>query len=531
MSTVAEFYAAISRTVVAVLVITGAVLLAQIWFAYRAVDGFDDVHEVERLSLEIAELATLHARYSDARSLDGIEAALDRLGPALARLREGDRLPPWTIHGLEGSRDRLEVVLDRLQQEAGADLVAPEFGAYRRLMIVEQADLFLVEVGRLNAIVDQVVRRGLETTRTALRSAAVALVALLLLLWGLLFALWRRVKLRIFDPLEQAREALARIGAGDLSTRAEAKSPDELGKLLRAINAMARGLQRVTASRAELAAEVARRADAEASLKARNEKLIEINAELDRFAYIASHDLRAPLRGIRHLAEWILDEIGPDASEDSKRYHGLLAGRLDRLDALLDSLLQFNRIGRTRYGVDDVDPERTVREIADLLGVEDRFAITFEGESVPLRTHRPPFELVLRNLVANAVKHHDRESGRVVVRCDRYGPSRVLISVSDDGPGVPPDLQDRIFRMFTTLRPRDTVEGSGMGLAIIRKTVRLYGSRIELVSPVVDGRGAQFRFSWPIRLEFGEAETGDVPDLHGAAIERQASDAANLSNR
>jgi signal transduction histidine kinase len=120
-----------------------------------------------------------------------------------------------------------------------------------------------------------------------------------------------------------------------------------------------------------------------------------------------------------------------------------------------------------------------------------------------IRTLRAPLRQVLLNLITNAVKHHDRPDGTITVSAADAG-ELVEFTVSDDGPGIPGEFQERVFGMFQTLKPRDEVEGSGMGLAIIRKVVELQGGRISLES---EGRGCTFRFTWP-RTPAGEpAET------------------------
>ena len=121
------------------------------------------------------------------------------------------------------------------------------------------------------------------------------------------------------------------------------------------------------------------------------------------------------------------------------------------------------------------------------------FELAIEGPSPLLRTARAPLEQVLRNLLGNAVKHHDRDSGRISV-CVEEREGWIEVGIVDDGPGIPEQFHERVFRMFQTLRPRDQVEGSGMGLAIVKKVVESHGGQVGLES---DERGTKVRFTWP----------------------------------
>jgi signal transduction histidine kinase len=329
-------------------------------------------------------------------------------------------------------------------------------------------------------------------------------------------ALWLYVHLAVIRPLERLSGALRRAGEGDLTLRIDERARNEVGDIARAFNRMAGNLSRLTASRAELEAEIAQRKALETDLLERNAHLLEANAELDKFAYIASHDLRAPLRAIRNIAAWIEEDARDDLPAEAARLFSLMRSRVARLDALLDALLEYTRIGRVVPPIEIVDLRSLVAETAPLCDPAGAFAIAYDGPDVTLAAHRGALELVLRHLVGNAVKHHDRGTGRVTVTA-AVEEDRCRIRVVDDGPGVPEGMQERVFEMFQTLRPRDEVEGSGMGLALARKTARVYGSEVTLESPVADGRGSAFAVLWPLRAaadrrggETAESRGGDV---------------------
>lgn len=218
------------------------------------------------------------------------------------------------------------------------------------------------------------------------------------------------------------------------------------------------------------------------------------NRELDEFAYVASHDLRSPLEGIASLAAWIEEDSGAQLPESSRRHLDQIQQRVHRLQTLLDDLLQYSRAGRRETGLETVEVSGLTRDVITLLNPPPGFRIDI-GASMPvLETFRTPLQQVLQNLIGNAIKHHDREEGLIQVNAEEIG-KWWSFTVADDGPGIDPAFHDRIFMMFETLRPRDRVEGSGMGLAIIRKLVETYGGQITVDSEV--GKGARFTFTWP----------------------------------
>ncbi len=219
------------------------------------------------------------------------------------------------------------------------------------------------------------------------------------------------------------------------------------------------------------------------------------NRELDEFAYVTSHDLKAPLQDIRNLARWVSHDVADILPDDSSRHLALLVDRVDRMERLLDDLLDYSRVGRSSDAPSEVLLWDLVDEVVAYLQPPPQFEVRHDGVSLLLRCPRPPLEKVLRNLIQNAIRHHDRSSGLVVVNASDLG-ERVRISVTDDGPGIPSEYTERVFRMFQTLRPRDQVEGSGsgIGLALVKKAVESLGGEVGLRS---DGRGTTVFFTWP----------------------------------
>ena len=235
--------------------------------------------------------------------------------------------------------------------------------------------------------------------------------------------------------------------------------------------------------------------DSERAQAIRRSALEQANEKLDEFADTVSHDLKAPLRAIAHLAEWIDDDLAPTASETTRENLALLTSRVTRLQTLLDGLLRYARTGHTPEAeVEDVNIAAVVQDIASMLEVPDRFAITCTGSVPVVRTQCAPIRTVLENLIGNAIRHHDRRAGHVIVQVRKSG-EIAEFRVADDGPGIPPRHHERVFRVFRTAAGRDDSETSGVGLTIVKKQVQRHGGRIRIDSNPPK-RGTTFVFTW-----------------------------------
>jgi signal transduction histidine kinase len=215
------------------------------------------------------------------------------------------------------------------------------------------------------------------------------------------------------------------------------------------------------------------------------------NSELDAFAYAASHDLRAPLRGIANLAQWIEEDLQQSLSDDTREMLALMRSRMHRMEALIDGILQYSRAGRVHEPPEEVNTAALIHEIVDLLSPETARVIV--DASLPvLFTERLPLRQVLQNLIGNAIKHGG-PSVTITVSAEDAG-SMWQFQVKDDGPGIPEALQGRIWGIFQTLEPRDKTEGTGIGLSLVKKLVEAQGGTVAVHSR--QGEGAAFQFTW-----------------------------------
>lgn len=219
------------------------------------------------------------------------------------------------------------------------------------------------------------------------------------------------------------------------------------------------------------------------------------NDELDQFAYATSHDLKAPLRGIINLATFIEEDLGERATGDVRQNLGLLRSRARRLEALIEGILAYSRAGRVRSTVEEVNTAQLVKEVVELIVPPPGCDVSVVTSLPTLTTERIPLQQVLMNLIHNAIKHGcANKPGRIEVSA-REDAGTWRFAVRDFGPGVAREFHDRIFAVFQTLAPRDQVEGTGIGLAVVKKLVESRGGTVQVRSG--EGGGACFEFTWP----------------------------------
>ena len=241
--------------------------------------------------------------------------------------------------------------------------------------------------------------------------------------------------------------------------------------------------------------------EAQAARRELEVKLVELeqsNSDLQKFAYVASHDLKSPMRAVHQLAAWIEEELEDvEGLEDTEvhKYLSQLKGRADRMQKLLDSLLAYATVGENQEEMSSFETGSCIRDAFEFIAPPDHVKLKFVGDMPRLYGEKALFEQVVSNLLNNAIKHSDDESGRIEVSVRPMG-TFYEFSIKDDGPGIPEKYHVRIFELFQTLKRRDEVEGSGMGLAIIKKIIERRGGSIVVDSNPDVQRGTTFKFTW-----------------------------------
>lgn len=244
---------------------------------------------------------------------------------------------------------------------------------------------------------------------------------------------------------------------------------------------------------AKLQAKAIQLANLNNSLNTSNQLLLRSNRELDQFAYITSHDLKAPLRAIANLSEWIEDDFGPSLTDETRSNMKLLRSRVTRMQSLLNSLLEYSRAGRHSAPVTVVDVHSLLTEILQTLDPPSTFTTVIVAPMPTMLTRRQPLQQVFTHLIDNAIRHHPTKMGIIGVSAVDLG-DRYEFAISDNGDGIDAQFQERIYTIFQTLKARDLQENMGAGLAIIKKIVTAEGGIIRLESTV--GNGATFWFTW-----------------------------------
>ena len=218
------------------------------------------------------------------------------------------------------------------------------------------------------------------------------------------------------------------------------------------------------------------------------------NEELSNFAYVVSHDLKAPLRGIGSLADWISTDYADKFDAQGQEHMRLLINRVHRMSALIDGILQYSRVGRVREAAMAVDVEALLGNVIDLLAPPAHITVETATPMPVVLAEPTRLQQVFQNLLSNALKYMDKDAGLVRVACADSG-AFWTFSVSDNGPGIEARHFERIFQLFQTLSPRDKVESTGVGLALVKKIVEMYGGEVRVESAV--GKGSCFSFTLP----------------------------------
>jgi PAS domain S-box-containing protein len=244
--------------------------------------------------------------------------------------------------------------------------------------------------------------------------------------------------------------------------------------------------------------DISREREAAEKLEAAFREVEQKNRELELFAYAASHDLKSPLRAISSLSQWLEEDLGPVMKKPQRDQMELLRRRVKRMEALIDGLLAYSRVGRFPESPVELNVGEVLQRVIGTVNPPPGFEVRTPPEPPVLVADELRLAQVFQNLIDNAVKYHPGPQGTITIESDRVD-GHWRFCVRDDGPGIAPRFQERVFQMFQTLQSRDEVESTGIGLPLIKKIVESKGGRVWVES---EGRnGAAFFFTWPDREE------------------------------
>jgi PAS domain S-box-containing protein len=224
----------------------------------------------------------------------------------------------------------------------------------------------------------------------------------------------------------------------------------------------------------------------------RTAKLQAVNQELDSFAYIVSHDLKAPLRGITQLASWLITDYGTTLDDEAHNMLKLMVARTKRMHEMIEGILAYSRIGRIKENRVQINLKHLISEVVDLLAAPDGIHIRQAADMPVIYADETSMRQVLQNLVGNAIKYMGKPTGEIEISCQDL-PEYWQFTIADTGVGIAPQYHDKVFQLFQTLAPRDEIESTGIGLALVKKIIELHDGRIWLDSAL--GQGSKFYFT------------------------------------
>jgi len=240
-----------------------------------------------------------------------------------------------------------------------------------------------------------------------------------------------------------------------------------------------------------------------AELEEAYKKLGNVNQELKDFAYIVSHDLKAPLRGIKTLADWILSDCADKLGDQANEQMNLLLERVERMYHLIDGALQYSRAGWAGEKRVQVNLNNFIPEIINMVVPPENITVTTENELPVIECEETHIMQVFQNLLSNAIKYMDKPQGWIKIGCVEQD-GFWKFSVADNGPGIEEKHFEKIFKIFEALPTSPNFEGTGVGLTVAKKIVELYDGKIWVESKV--GEGSIFFFTLPMQ----EIEAKDV---------------------
>lgn len=241
-----------------------------------------------------------------------------------------------------------------------------------------------------------------------------------------------------------------------------------------------------------------------------SKKLERANKELENFAYVASHDLKAPLRSMDNLAVWIEEDLGDRATVDISQKIALLRGRILRLEDMLKDILAFSYAGKNLTQPEELDLDLLLDEVMLWLSPPPNFKIVRALKLPKIKMVKTMMEQIFLNLISNSIKHHTKSHGIVIIEGFEVEDGTEFI-ITDDGPGISGKYYDYIFELFKTLRPRDKVAGSGIGLSIVKKMLDSINGKIW-IGPGKSGTGTAFHFFIPNTIILSPLISGDTHD-------------------
>jgi len=450
---------------------------------------FDDCVMISEMKVSIARLSILTstlgigfngeqeaARARVISDIGNLAARSARLVKQDLRLQTAQRLSLFR-KGMIGVLDGLATLKDATARRDAAVADASAF-----------ADKVVSQLGNISREAATGFETAAANTADAIwRALGQKLFLTVILVAVISFFAWRVVERDLIRRLSRLANHVRNLAAGNIEVPVPTTSPDEVGEIEQAVE---------RSRRMALA-------------------LRQSNDELERFAYVAAHDLRSPLRAVSDLVSWTREDYGDDLPKGAQSNLDVIEGCMSRLSNDLSALLDYARAGQTDATPSVFDLEDFADDMRAVYLHDARFSLEVTGNARQFETFATPVKTILLNLVSNALKHHDQDHGKIEIASIADG-NFVEIRVRDDGPGIAPEYHQKVFMLFQTLRARDDVESTGLGLALVEKLAVSLGGTIAVSSEPAQRRGTEF----VLRLPVGQAARStrlEPSDLGGLA--------------
>ncbi len=465
------------------------------------------IPDYRSLLLQIAmQLATLRRDYLGAAVLDTaygsqIQSKLEDISNSLlVATTAGDELAP-SGKQIIATVERYKAAITALQQ--AMRVFQTRFSAMSRAQAQVSSLMQTLEneiaqtVGHIRENVDSKIQASRQMT-------LIFSVIIITLLVGVGFS-----AIKIIHPILHLTASASAIAGGNLDTPIDSSGVDEIGRLARSFvhmrDVIRAEMDALAEKNAALLAETTERKRAEESLRLLNDELEQrvyqrtldletVNKELKEFAYVVSHDLKAPLRGISRLAQWLQTDYTDKLGEEGQEQLDLLTAQVRRMNALIDGILRYSRAVHGSEHEESIDLNTLVPQVIAMLMPPARMTIQLAHEFPVIQGDPIRVTQVFQNLLSNAVKFMDKPNGLISVDCKDCGDLWTFL-VQDNGPGIAPGNHERIFQIFQTGTLQRQPESTGIGLAVVKKILELYGGRIWVES--TPGHGSRFSFTWP----------------------------------
>jgi len=240
--------------------------------------------------------------------------------------------------------------------------------------------------------------------------------------------------------------------------------------------------------------DVNERKKAEIQLNEYLSDLEKTNKELDKFAYIVSHDLKAPLRAIGNLTDWITQDSADNLTDESKENFQIIKGRVKRMEQLINAILEYSKVSKHKGTQELFSFNEIIHNAVDLAGTDSNCKVEISGTMPEYYGDKVKYQQVFMNLISNGIKHNNKEQKKIEISCREEGKFWEFM-IKDNGPGIDKRFHEKVFVIFQTLKARDEFESTGIGLSIVKKIVEEAGGSIRIES--TPGEGAAFYFTVP----------------------------------